>query len=80
MLLSMRPYHDQTDYWQVRQFLRLLTGLNRQLDRSWSVVRFDFWRWHVHENIEHFRLDDVVAQCGARPSIAVTLTCWTGGW
>ena len=59
MSLTMRPYHDETDYWQVRQFLRLLTGLNGQLDRSWNVVRFDYWRWHVHENIEHFRLNEV---------------------
>ena len=59
MPLTMRPYHDETDYWQVRQFLRLLTSLNGQLDRSWSVVRFDYWRWHVQENIEHFRLGEV---------------------
>ena len=60
MQLKISPYQDEKDYWRVREFLRTVSRLNDQHDRSWSVVRFDYWRWHVHENIEHFRLNEVV--------------------
>ena len=27
---------------------------------SWSLLRWDYWRWHVNENIFHFNLQDVI--------------------
>jgi ribosomal protein S18 acetylase RimI-like enzyme len=57
---TLRPYNDCEDYWRVRQFLRAISPLNERHDHSWSVVRFDYWRWHVHKNIEHFALNETV--------------------
>lgn len=60
MQLKMRSYEDDVDYWRVRDFLRAVTRLNDRRDHSWDVMRFDYWRWHGQENIEHFALDEVV--------------------
>ena len=60
MRFSLRPYQDATDYWRVRDFLRMVTRLNQRRDHSWSVVRFDYWRWHIHENIEGFDLPETL--------------------
>src|SRR4029453_15754260 len=60
MKLTMRPYQGEDDYWRIRDFLRQISCLNGRHDRSWSVVRFDYWRWHGNENIEHHRLEEVI--------------------
>lgn len=60
MMLTMRPYGGEADYWRIRGFLREVFLLNGRRERSWSLVRFDYWRWHIHENIERFRLDEVI--------------------
>jgi ribosomal protein S18 acetylase RimI-like enzyme len=60
MQLAMRLYQCEEDYWRIRQFLREVSCLNGRRDRSWNVVRFDYWRWHVNENIEHHRLTERV--------------------
>jgi ribosomal protein S18 acetylase RimI-like enzyme len=60
MRLTTRPYQDETDYWRVREFLRLVGQLNDQHEYSWALLRWDYWRWHVHENIRHYHLPDVV--------------------
>lgn len=60
MRFSMRPYRDESDYWRIRAFLREVFLLNGRRARSWDVVRFDYWRWHVALNIERFALADVL--------------------
>ena len=59
--LSPRRYQDDADYWRVREFLRQVFVLNGRRELSWHVNRWDYWRWHGVENIEHFRLEDVVS-------------------
>jgi predicted N-acetyltransferase YhbS len=60
MTASLRNYQGESDYWRIRAFLRQVFELNGRRDRSWNVVRWDYWRWHGNENIEHFRLEDVI--------------------
>jgi GNAT superfamily N-acetyltransferase len=60
MRLSVRSYQDEEDYWRIRAFLREVFQCNGRRERSWSVVRFDYWRWHGNENIEHHRLEEVI--------------------
>lgn len=60
MSLTLRPYHDDTDYWRVRAFLREVLPLNAWRERCWDVVRWDYWRWHVNANIFHFPLAEAV--------------------
>jgi ribosomal protein S18 acetylase RimI-like enzyme len=60
MQLSLRTYRDEDDYWRIRKFLRTVTRCNERRSRSWDVVRFDYWRWHGNENIEHHRLEEVI--------------------
>lgn len=56
----MRRYQDEDDDWRIRAFLREVFLLNGRRPLSWDVVRFDYWRWHVNENIERFPLEEVV--------------------
>ena len=57
---TMRNYQTEDDYWRVRQFLREVSLLNDRHDFSWSLLRWDYWRWHVNENIFEMKLEDVV--------------------
>ena len=59
MSLTMRLYTND-DYWTIREFLRAVFGRNQFRPHSWDVVRWDYWRWHGNENIEHFKLDEVI--------------------
>lgn len=60
--LTMRRYRSDSDedYWRIRQFLSDVYLLNGRRQRCWDVVRFDYWRWHGSENIEHFVLPEVI--------------------
>jgi ribosomal protein S18 acetylase RimI-like enzyme len=49
--LAAREYHDEDDYWRVRAFLRAVLLLNDRRTPSWEVARWDYWRWHIVENI-----------------------------
>lgn len=60
MTPSLRPYADETDYWRVRQLLREVFLLNRRREFSWSLLRWDYWRWHIQENIFRFNLAEAV--------------------
>ena len=51
-----RNYQTEEDYWRVREFLRAVSMLNDRHDYAWSLLRWDYWRWHVNENIFHFDL------------------------
>jgi mycothiol synthase len=50
MKITMRTYRDEDDYWRIRQFLRDVMILNDLREKSWSVARLDYWRWHGLEN------------------------------
>ena len=57
---SMRTYQTEEDYWCIREFLREVSMLNNRHDFAWSLLRWDYWRWHVNENIFHFDLCDAI--------------------
>lgn len=56
----MRPYQTEEDYWRIRQFLREVYLLNSRHDYSWPMLRWDYWRWHVNENIFKLNIPEVV--------------------
>ena len=60
MKLTHRLYQDENDYWRIRPFLREVLVLNGLHEKSWPAMRWDYWRWHVQENIFRFNLPDVV--------------------
>ena len=60
MALIMRAVRDDDDTWRIRDFLRQVFLLNGRQEVSWHVARLDYWRWNAVENIEHFRLEEVV--------------------
>lgn len=60
MKIAMRNYRDESDYWRVREFLREVSRINDRHDFSWSLLRWDYWRWHGIENMFHFVLEDVI--------------------
>jgi mycothiol synthase len=57
---TLRPYQTEEDYWCVREFLREVSMHNNRHDFSWSLLRWDYWRWHINENLFHFNLQDVI--------------------
>jgi mycothiol synthase len=57
---TWRPYVPENDYWRIRQFLREVSLCNDRHDYSWSLLRWDYWVWHVNMNIFHFNLEDVI--------------------
>jgi GNAT superfamily N-acetyltransferase len=56
----LRTYQTEHDYWQIREFLREVSLLNDRHDYAWSLLRWDYWRWHGIENMLHFRLEDII--------------------
>jgi len=56
MKLTMRKYRDDHDYWRIRQFLRDVLVLNDRREVCWPLYRWDYWRWHVNENVCRFNL------------------------
>lgn len=49
-MLTVKPYLADTDFFRIRNFLRETFLSNERFERSWSVPRFDYWRWHLVEN------------------------------
>ena len=60
MRAIMRPYRTEDDYWHIRKFLRNVFLLNERYEYSWSLLRWDYWVWHVNMNIFHFKLEEVI--------------------
>jgi len=60
MKLILRNYQAEEDYWRIREFLREVSLQNDRHDFAWCLLRWDYWRWHVNENIFHFDLQEVV--------------------
>ena len=57
---TLRTYQDEQDYWHIRGFLREVSLLNDRRDYSWSLLRWDYWVWHVNRNIFHLDLCETV--------------------
>jgi mycothiol synthase len=74
-----RAYHDEDDYWRVRQFLRQVSLLNDRHDFAWSLLRWDYWVWHINLNIFHFDLSAVVHLWEANGDIVAMLNPDTPG-
>jgi mycothiol synthase len=51
-----RAYQHEDDYWRIRQFLRQVSLLNHRHDFAWSLLRWDYWVWHINLNIFHLDL------------------------
>jgi GNAT superfamily N-acetyltransferase len=60
MKTNLRTFQTDEDYWRIRQFLREVSLLNDRHDYSWSLLRWDYWRWHVNLNILHFNLENMI--------------------
>lgn len=60
MKLTIRNYKTEEDYWCIREFLREVTIHNHHHEYAWSLLRWDYWRWHVNENIFQMKLEDVI--------------------
>jgi GNAT superfamily N-acetyltransferase len=60
MQLIRRRYRCEDDYWRVRAFLRGVFLLHDRREVCWPLHRWDYWRWHVNENIFRFSLEAAV--------------------
>ncbi len=60
MKLTLRKYQNDDDHWKIRQFLREIFLLNERHEICWPLYRWDYWRWHVNENIFKFNLKAAV--------------------
>jgi GNAT superfamily N-acetyltransferase len=60
MKLTLRKYQSDDDQWKIRQFLREVFLLNNRREVSWPLYRWDYWRWHVNENIFKFNLNAAI--------------------
>ena len=69
----LRNYQTEEDYWCIREFLREVSILNNRHDFAWDVLRWDYWRWHISENIFHFRLEDAITLWEVDGQIAAML-------
>lgn len=61
MSLHKRTYQSEDDHWRIREFLRGVTLVNGRHDYAWSLLRWDYWYWHINENIFKFHLPDVIS-------------------
>jgi mycothiol synthase len=76
---TMRNYQAEEDYWCIREFLREVSILNNRHDFSWPLLRWDYWRWHINENIFRFKLEDVIMLWEAEGQIVAMLNPDTPG-
>jgi mycothiol synthase len=70
---SLRCYQDDTDYWRIRTFLREVYLWHGRRELSWSLLRWDYWRWHGVENLTHDCLSEVVFLWETAGQIAAVL-------
>lgn len=66
-------YQTEKDYWRIREFLREVSLCNDRHDFSWSLLRWDYWRWHGIENMFHFQLQDVITRWEVNGKIVAML-------
>lgn len=55
-----RNYSNEEDLWRIRTFLRDVLLLNSRTQRSWDVMRFDYWVAHVNRNIFKMPLEETI--------------------
>jgi GNAT superfamily N-acetyltransferase len=79
MKQTIRNYQSEEDYWCIREFLREVFLLNGRHDFAWDLLRWDYWRWHINENIYHFKLEDVITLWEAKGRIVAMLNPDTPG-
>lgn len=60
MILNVRPFQGDEDYWRMRTFLRELFLLNGRLERAWQAYRLDYWVHHGVMNLAHGSLESNV--------------------
>jgi len=60
MKLTQRKYQYDDDQWRIRQFVREVFLINQRREIGWPLYRWDYWRWHVNENIFKFNLNAAV--------------------
>lgn len=60
MKLTLRKYQQDEDHWKIRAFLREVFLANKRREMSWPLYRWDYWRWHVNENIFRFDLSAAI--------------------
>jgi GNAT superfamily N-acetyltransferase len=60
MTLILHPYQTEEDYWRIRSFLRETFLLNDRHECNWQTYRFDYWRWHVNENLVQLPLEQAI--------------------
>lgn len=58
--LTHYNYRSEDEYWEIRGFLRELFLINNRRETNWHVNRWDYWRWHVNENIDHLPLEEII--------------------
>ena len=75
----MRLYQTEDDYWRIREFLRNVYLLNHRHEYAWSLLRWDYWRWHINENLFQFNLPEVVSLWESDGQIVAMLSPDTTG-
>lgn len=58
--LMLRRYESEDDYWKIRAFLREIYVYNNRREFCWQPYRWDYWHWHVNQNIFQFNLNAAV--------------------
>jgi mycothiol synthase len=76
---TLRNYQTEEDYWCIREFLREVSRLPDRHDFAWSLLRWDYWRWHVNENIFRFKLEDMITLWEANGQVVAMLNPDTNG-
>jgi mycothiol synthase len=57
---TMRNYHNEEDYWRIREFLRQTMILNDCREYNWHVARLDYWWWFVNPDLEKIKPEESV--------------------
>jgi ribosomal protein S18 acetylase RimI-like enzyme len=60
MNFKTRRYDNDRDDERIRQFLDTVYLRNERHEYSWPLYRWDYWRWHINENIFKFNLEAAV--------------------
>jgi len=60
MKLNLRKFQREEDYWRIRAFLGEIYQYNFRHEYSWPLYRWDYWRWHVNQNIHKFNLEAAI--------------------
>jgi len=51
MTFRMRQYTTDDEYWRLREFFRRLRMADQRPSQRWDTASFDYWRWHMLENV-----------------------------